>query len=58
MSCRSVPSRPTHLHSSVALAPSASAIGLLDQGRPPIAKFLRSGLCTRYLNISTKSLRL
>ena len=27
MSCRSVPSRPTHLHSSKALAPSASAIG-------------------------------
>ena len=28
MSCRSVPSRPTHLHSSAALAPSNSAIGV------------------------------
>ena len=40
MSCRSVPSRPTHLHSSKALAPSASAIGLSDQDRPPIGKFM------------------
>ena len=28
MSCCSVPSQPTHLHSSIALAPSASSIGL------------------------------
>ena len=28
MSCRSIPSQPTHLHSSKALAPIASAIGL------------------------------
>jgi len=54
MSCCSVPSQPTHLHSSKALAPTSSAIGLSDQGRPPIAKFLRSGLCTRHLEISPK----
>ena len=54
MSCCSVPSQPTHLHSSEALAPTASAIGLSDLRRPPIAKFLRSGLCTRYLEISPK----
>jgi hypothetical protein len=58
MSCRSVPSPPTHLHSSKALAPTASAIGLSDQRRPPIAKFLRSGLCTRHLDISPKVSRL
>ena len=33
---------------------SASAIGLSDQGRPPIAKFIGSGLCTRHLDILTK----
>ena len=38
----------------VALAPYASAIGLSDQGRPPIAKFLRSGLCSRHLEVSPK----
>jgi len=54
MSCRSVPSQPTHLHSSLALAPTASAIGLSDQGRPPIVEFSSSGLCTRHLNILTK----
>jgi len=54
MSCRSVSSQPTHLHSSVALAPTASAIGLSDQSRPPIAKFLGSGLCTRHVDISPK----
>ena len=58
MSCRSVPSQPTHLHSSIALAPSASTIGLSDQERPPFAKFLRSGLCTKSLEISPKTHRL
>jgi len=49
-----MPSQPTHLHSSIALAPTVSAIGLPDQDRPPIAKFLRSGFCTRHCKISTK----
>jgi len=29
-------------------------VGLSDQRRPPIAKFLGSGLCTRHLEISSK----
>ena len=58
MSCCSDPSQPTHLHSSIALAPTASAIGLSDQNRPPIAKFVRSGLCTKHLEISPKVSRL
>ena len=36
MSCGSVPSQPTHLHSSKALAPTAPAIGLSDQVDPPL----------------------
>jgi hypothetical protein len=53
--CRySVPSVPIHLGSSVALAPTASAIGLSDQSRPPIAKFMSGGLCTRHLDVSPK----
>ena len=54
MSCCSVPCQPTHLHSSAALTPTASAIRLSDQDIPPIAKFSRSGLCTRQLDILTK----
>jgi hypothetical protein len=40
MSCRSVPSQPTHLHSSLALAQSASAIGLSGEDRPPVTEFM------------------
>ena len=54
MSCCSVPLQPTHLHSSKALAPSASAIGVSDLVTPPIVKFIRSELCTRHVDISTK----
>ena len=58
MSCRSVLSQPTHLHSSKALAPTASAIGLSDQSRPPIGEFERVNICTHPLEISPKERRL
>ena len=38
----------------VALAPSASAVGLSNQRRPPIANFSRSELCTRHSTILSK----
>jgi len=53
--CRySVPSVPAHLGSSKALAPTASAIGLSDQSRPPVVKFEPAGRCTRHLEIYPK----
>ena len=48
MSYRSVPSQTTHLHSSRARAPTASAIVRSDQRGPPIVKFSRLVLCTRH----------
>lgn len=53
--CRySVPSVPPHLGSSIALALTASDIGLSDQRRPPIAKFVAEYSFTRHLEISPK----
>ena len=57
-SCRSMPSQPTHLHSSPALAPSASAIGLSDQRGPQVVELMTEKLCTRHLDISPEEFRL